>query len=130
MSRDQGPLLGALLRLAHQGVLQELARWLADSPFSDLQPAHVAALQALWDEPDGARLTELAQTARITKQSMSALIDHLESAGYVERIVDPDDGRAALLCLTERGRAWGKHGRAFVRRMRERLGERVGMRRV
>ncbi len=104
---------------------------MADSPFSDLQPAHSAALQALWDEPEGARLTDLAQTARITKQSMSALVDHLERTRYVERIVDPEDGRASLLLLTERGRTFCKQVRGgFGRRLRERLAERVGNRRT
>jgi DNA-binding MarR family transcriptional regulator len=119
-----------MLRLAHQGTLQELARWLADSPFSDLQPAQCAAIQALWDEPEGVRLTQLAETARITKQSMSAIVDHLERTGYVERLVDPDDARASRLVLTQRGRAFGKQGRAFSRRLRERFGERVGERRL
>jgi DNA-binding MarR family transcriptional regulator len=32
-------------------------------------------------------------------------MDGLERDGYVERIADPGDGRAKLVCLTRQGRA-------------------------
>ncbi len=112
---SERPLLGALLRLANQIMGQELARWLAASGHTDIQPAHCAAIQALWTRPEGARLTELAQTARVTKQSMGALVDHLCRVGYVERVEDPDDRRASRVRLTARGRAFTKEVRAFVR---------------
>lgn len=124
------PLLGALLRLAHQAMSQELARWLSESGYADLQPAHSAAIQALWREPGGARLTTLAQTARMTKQSMGALVDHLSRAGYVERVEDPEDRRASLVRLTARGRAYTKAVRAFVRRVEAEWARRVGERRL
>src|SRR5262245_22174502 len=110
---DRGPLLGALLRLAHGATLEQYAGWLAGSAYSDLQPAHAAAIQPLWQLPEGARLTVLAQTARITKQSMGALVDHLERAGYVERVGDPDDGRASRVRLTDGGRSFARDARAF-----------------
>jgi len=109
---------------------QELARWLSESGYSDLQPAHSAAIQALWREPGGARLTTLAQTARMTKQSMGALVDHLHRAGYVERVEDPEDRRASLVRLTARGQAYTKAVRAFVRRVEADWAKRVGARRM
>jgi DNA-binding MarR family transcriptional regulator len=54
-------------------------------------------------EAGGSRLTDLAERAQITKQSMGYLIDDLEQRGYVERRPDPSDRRAALICLTDRG---------------------------
>ncbi len=124
------PLLGALLRLAHQAMSQELARWLAGSGYTDLQPAHSAAIQALWVQPEGAHLTALARTARMTKQSMGALVDHLSRTGYVERVEDPEDRRASLIRLTARGRAYTKAVRAFVRRVEADWARRVGARRM
>jgi DNA-binding MarR family transcriptional regulator len=121
---------GALLRLVHQSMIQELACWLATSPFADLQPAHCAAVQALWDQPAGARLTALAQTARITKQSMGALVDQLVAARCVERVADPDDGRASRVRLTARGRDFGRAVRAFSRGVEAEWARRVGERRV
>jgi DNA-binding MarR family transcriptional regulator len=38
------------------------------------------------------------------KQSMAEAVEQLERAGYVERRPDPDDRRARLVLLTDRGR--------------------------
>lgn len=127
---DATPLLGALLRLAHQAMSQELARWLVESGYVDLQPAHSAAIQALWMEPGGARLTTLARKARMTKQSMGALVEHLGRAGYVERVEDPEDRRASLVRLTARGQAYTREVRAFVRRVEADWAKRVGAQRM
>jgi len=128
--QETAPQLGALVRLAHQAMSQELSRWLVDSGHTDLQPAHSAAIQALWTRPEGARLTTLAQTARITKQSMGALVDHLSRVGYVERTEDPADRRASLVRLTARGRAFAKAVRAFSLSVEAEWAGRVGARRV
>jgi DNA-binding MarR family transcriptional regulator len=124
------PLLGALLRLTYQTMTEELTAWLGASRYRDLQPAHSAAIQPLIGRPEGARVTALAQAARITKQSMSALVEHLERTGYVERVDDPDDGRASRLRLTARGRAFADDVREFVRGVEVEWGRRVGARRV
>lgn len=127
---EEGPLLGALLRLAYHAMAQELTQWLAEAGYHDLQPSHSAALQSLWAKPDGVRLTAMAQTAHVTKQTMSALVDHLERAGYVERVADPDDGRAARVRLTARGESFAKGARAFSRRVEADLDARIGKSRV
>ena len=123
-------MLGALLRIAHAGMVDEYARWLADSAYRDIQPAHAAAIQPLWQRPEGARLTDLAQTARITKQSMGALVDALEQGGYVERVEDPDDGRASRVRLTTRGRSFARDARTFARAVEDRVAARIGERRL
>jgi DNA-binding MarR family transcriptional regulator len=123
-------MLGALLRIAHAAMVEEYTRWLADSAYSDIQPAHAAAIQPLWQQPEGVRLTTLAQTARITKQSMGALVDSLEQGGYVERVEDPDDGRAARIRLTARGRTFARHARAFAREFEKTLADNIGEKRL
>jgi DNA-binding MarR family transcriptional regulator len=40
----------------------------------------------------------------MTHQSMSELVVGLEAAGFVQRVPDPADGRAKLICLTPLGR--------------------------
>ena len=127
---DRAPQLGALIRLAAQFQAEQLARWLAESGFDGIQPAHSAVIQPLWETPAGLRITVLAQASRITKQSMSALIADLESAGYVERVDDPDDARAARIRLTARGRAYGRAVRAFGRNLEADWAARIGARRV
>jgi DNA-binding MarR family transcriptional regulator len=127
---DRGPLLGALLRIINQANSEKVAHWMSTSGFDNIQPAHSAALQPLWDAPEGARITTLARTARITKQSMSALVDHLESTGYVERVADPDDARATRVRLTARGRAFARAARAFARSLEAAWAEQIGAQRL
>ncbi len=105
-------------------------RWIESSEFAGIQPAHSAAIQPLWEAPDGARITSLARASRITKQSMSALIADLEAAGYVERVDDPDDARASRVRLTAHGRAYGRAVRAFARGIEAEWAERIGAQRV
>jgi DNA-binding MarR family transcriptional regulator len=127
---DHGPLLGSLVRLAAQRVQEQHARWLETSGFGDLQPAHSAVIQPLWDHPEGARLTALARASRITKQSMSALVDHVEKRGYVERVPDPHDARASLIRLTARGRTFARAIRGFAREIEADWSERIGRERT
>lgn len=54
-------------------------------------------------DPDGTRLSMLAERAQVAKQTATALVDHLERSGYVERVPDPGDGRARLVRLASRG---------------------------
>ncbi len=127
---DRGPLLGALLRLASQAMNERFNRWIESSGFAGVQPAHSAAIQPLWEASEGARITALARASRITKQSMSALIADLETAGYVERVDDPDDARATRVRLTAHGRAYGRAVRAFARGIEAEWAERIGAQRV
>src|SRR5438309_11959892 len=85
-------------------VVRRVSVGLADAGFDDLRPAHTAVFQHI--EADGSRLTDLAERAQITKQSMGYLVDYLEQRGYLERRPDPTDRRVALICLTDRG--WGQ----------------------
>jgi DNA-binding MarR family transcriptional regulator len=51
----------------------------------------------------GSRLTDLAESSGLSKQAVGEVVDDLETLGYVERAQDPEDGRAKLIRLTERG---------------------------
>ncbi len=53
---------------------------------------------------DGIRLTALAVSAQVTKQTAGFLVDQLEAAGYVKRGPDPSDARARLVRIAPRGR--------------------------
>jgi len=127
---NRGPLLGALLRLASQAMTERFNVWIKSSGFADIQPAHSAVIQPLWEVADGARITSLARASRITKQSMSALIADLEAAGYVERVDDPDDARATRVRLTSHGRAYGRAVRAFARSIESEWAQQIGAQRV
>lgn len=51
------------------------------------------------------RLTTLARLEAVSQPSMTQLIQRLERHGLVERCPDAGDGRVALVCLTDAGRA-------------------------
>ena len=53
--------------------------------------------------PDGTRLSDLADQAQVAKQTATHLVDQLERAGYVERVVDPADARGRLVRVALRG---------------------------
>ena len=84
----------------------------------------------LWDHPDGVRSTDLAAVARMTKQSMGAIVDQLEDQGFVERVDDLDDKRAKLERLTKRGRELGRLTRTIVRRVEADWAKRIGRARL
>ena len=46
---------------------------------------------------EGTRLTDLAKRVGISKQAVGQLVDELEDMGVVERVPDPEDGRAKLI---------------------------------
>jgi DNA-binding MarR family transcriptional regulator len=100
-SRHERPNVGILLREPFQEVVRRVSVGLVEAGFDDIRPAHTAVFQHI--EAGGSRLTDLAERAQITKQSMGYLVDHLEQCGYLERRPDPIDRRAALISLTDRG---------------------------
>lgn len=50
------------------------------------------------------RSGELAAREGVAPPSMTKVVASLEQAGYVERVPDPEDGRAALISATAAGR--------------------------
>ncbi len=49
---------------------------------------------------------ELARRARLSKQTMTQMVQRLERDGLVERRPDPSDARASLVFLTARSRSF------------------------
>lgn len=54
-------------------------------------------LLAICDAPDGIRGSELAENLGVHKSTASRAVAALERLGLVNRVADPDDGRAQLL---------------------------------
>ena len=61
------------------------------------------ALLVLW-ESGMVRTGEIAERLQLPTHALSPIIDRLEEAGLVERLPDPDDGRAVVISLTADGR--------------------------
>jgi DNA-binding MarR family transcriptional regulator len=81
-------------------------------------------------DPEGTRLSVLADRAQVAKQTATALVDHLERAGYVERVPDPADGRARLVRLTARGEQLIPIARAQERLIEDEWEAHLGPRRM
>jgi DNA-binding MarR family transcriptional regulator len=91
--------------------------------FPEVRPAYGSVLLPLFEE-DGLRMGELAARARLSKQTMTTLVRLMERNGLVGRERDPADGRAYLVSLTDRSRAF----RAVAERVLARLDGRVAAR--
>jgi DNA-binding MarR family transcriptional regulator len=91
-----------------------------------IKPQHSAVFAQI--EPGGSRLTKLAAAAHITPQSMGAIVDELETLGYVSREPDPSDRRAKLITLTERGQQAVNAGEATITGLEQDLVDLLGER--
>lgn len=118
------PHLGIKLRQAYETFIAAVFDRLAEQGFGDMRPAHAQVFQNLKEE--GVRLTELAGRAGIAPQSMGALVDDLERLGYVERVRDPHDRRAALIRPTDRGRAEVRAARKVIAALERQWARTVG----
>src|SRR6185503_12253550 len=100
----------------------EQASVLTTRHISDQAALSLTAALALGrlDEEGPIRLTTLAAAEGIAQPSMTQLIQRLQRQGLATRINDPEDGRVALVNITNAGRALLKSRR---RDRRDRLAE-------
>jgi len=96
------PSIWVLLDQAYRSVNRLLARNLAESGHSAVRASHGPVFENI--APSGSHVTDMANRAGITKQSMSQFVRELEQHGYLARRPDPADGRAQLVLLTAKGR--------------------------
>lgn len=68
-----------------------------------LRPVHALLLVPLLG--GGRHASSLAADIGVTRQAVAQVVATLERDGYVQRVTDPGDARARLICLTPRGRA-------------------------
>ena len=126
--QENDRMLGAMLRIPFQAIVDRIEAGLKARGYTDLRPAHFVIFQQIGS--DGARVTELADQAQITKQSMGALVDTVEARGYLERIPDPDDRRAKIVRLTPKGRALERAAREIVAQTEVEWAEKIGKERM
>lgn len=69
----------------------------------DLQVGDVDVLATLWRHEGDLRPRELRRAMMIGSGTLTARLDRLEEAGYVERHPDPHDRRGRVLRLTAEG---------------------------
>jgi DNA-binding MarR family transcriptional regulator len=99
-SPRQEPNLGVLLFIAYRALEQRAHGAVVAAGISDITVAQAKIAARI--STGGTRVSELAEQARITKQTAAFLVEQLERNGYVERVPDPQDRRARLVRLTPR----------------------------
>ena len=92
-----------VVRQSAKVMVEDLVARLHAAGYTDITAAHQSVFENI--DPDGTRLTVLAERAGITHQSMGELVRTLERDGYLERRSDPSDRRARVIALTKKGRA-------------------------
>jgi DNA-binding MarR family transcriptional regulator len=82
--------------------VSRLARRVRQHADPGLTPSQLSALTtvARWGP---LRPSELARRERISRSTLTRLIDRLERIGSIERLADPADGRSALIAVSEQG---------------------------
>ena len=117
------PNIAVLMFIAFRAVEQEVVANLRTAGFdATLAQARLTARVA----DGGSRITELAESAQVTKQTASVLVDQLVALGYVERVPDPTDARARLVRLADRGRQAQALAREVEAQVFARWGEHLG----
>lgn len=106
-----GRLMGRALQTFDQRVLTlmtaDVQAPLALSNLASRQQISAAHIHLMRHLPlGGARLTDLALSAHMSKQAMANLMDQCEAWGLVMRDADPLDGRARRLVFTPLGLDW------------------------
>lgn len=119
--------IGLLLYIPYRDLENRIMSVITEAGY-DVTLAQARLLQRIG--PDGTRLTELAEAAQVTKQTAGFLVDQLEKAGYVERLPDPTDGRARLVCVTEKAKGATPVAEAEIARIEAEWERHIGKRRM
>jgi DNA-binding MarR family transcriptional regulator len=93
-------IVGFHIRLAHGAVYRHFTDTFAHLELTQKQ---VSVLWLVDDHPDIAQ-TDLAQRMRMDRATTMAIVNRLESRGYLERGKSRSDGRKQTLNLTSTGR--------------------------
>jgi DNA-binding MarR family transcriptional regulator len=126
-----GRLLGQAMRRFDDRVLYLMAHH-EDVPLAlanlaarrQVSAAHIHMTRHLALE--GSRLSELAQSAGMSKQAMGDLITQSEAWGLVTRHIDPVDKRARTIRFTPDGLAWLKAFEGAVAQAQAEFRQEVG----
>jgi len=117
------PLI-ALVHRANRELQADMIRQAHARGWTDAKPAHNAVFGTLgWE---GARASQLAASAGITRQSMGEVVRELVELGMVEMTPDPTDRRAKLVTYTDAGRQEAMQGGDYIVSLEERLAEVLG----
>jgi DNA-binding MarR family transcriptional regulator len=105
--------LPAILSQVKGLAVKDMFSRMAAQGFQDVREGHGCVFGFI-DLEQGSRLTDLAERSGLTKQAVGEAVAELERKGYLERVPDPEDGRAKIIKLTQRGVDAALTGRRLV----------------
>src|SRR3954471_23152170 len=76
-----------------------MARRLRQEAGADLGPSQIAALATI-ERHGPISPSELADLERIKRPTATRIVRHLQGPGLIQRVKDPEDGRASILSIT------------------------------
>lgn len=113
-----------LLGLSHYIQTETLAKLTQIGKHKGLRLSYTPYFELI--TPEGCRQKDVAQILGISKQGCNRVINELDDAGYIQRIVDPDDNRARLLILTNKGIKLKSDGQIVFNALRQQMIENIG----
>ena len=111
-------LLGGALRRLREEILA------VSDDFPGLRVSHYRLLELI--PPDGARITDLAEVALMTKQALGQHVDYLQRLGYTESDRLRADRRVRLVRRTARGEEAVAFSRAAIERVEALWADQLG----
>jgi DNA-binding MarR family transcriptional regulator len=120
---ERGLHMAGLFGLALKRLRAEI---LADSErhFAGLRVSHYRLLELIPDS--GARITDLAEVAGMTKQGLGQHVDYLQELGYTESVRLPEDRRVRLVRRTGKGDEAVAFSHAAIGRVEQAWREQLG----
>jgi DNA-binding MarR family transcriptional regulator len=112
-------LLGAVMARMRAEILEG-----AEQPFPGLRVSHYRLLDMI--PPEGARITDLAAYAGMTKQGLGQHVDYLQAQGYAESARLETDRRVRLVRRTRKGDEAAAFARDAIDRVEQVWAERLG----
>ena len=120
---ERSPLI-LLVNRADRALQADMVRTAHELGYPQVKPAHNAVFGALGG--NGARATDLAVRAGITRQSMGEIVRDLVGLGFVTMEPDPLDRRAKLVKYTPDGVELTNGGFQHILDLEERFAEEFG----
>ena len=108
--------LGFLLAKVSQHWNELLAAGFAERGFAEVRPSYGSVLLPLFED-DGLRMGQIAERARLSKQTMTTMVRLCERDGLVYRERDRQDARAFRIHLTERAKDFRPIAKEILREL-------------
>jgi DNA-binding MarR family transcriptional regulator len=96
--------IASVISRIHENANRIILDELAGHGMEGLVPSHGGILSCLFAN-DGLPMSEIAKKIHRKKNTITVLVEKLETYGYVTRVADSEDNRISLVYLTAKGKS-------------------------